>query len=150
MMRSAFFLLALIVSSVFGGEIDAIITGFTEDKNICAESVLDILFEKCVIDKLGASYDRRLELRGDRRLATCKDVCPEKNVPKGHWCYYCDKGRRLTHANEVSDGGNVNHCRLTAKAKKCYQNKAKEDKYQCLGDPDAIKVEVKFYKQRNE
>lgn len=183
-MRSALFLLALIVGTVLGGEINVKVTGYTDpdeylpgekwpDENMpCDADALEYLYGECVVNtalKLGASFDRRLGLRGGRDLAVC-DVCPyAASTLRGHWCYYrCGVGRRLTLANEHPNGplpdhgqirrltdtnvdvdggvslGEVNHCRFTAAATKCYQKKAKQE-YQCLGNPGDLKVQVRFY-----
>jgi hypothetical protein len=158
MMRYAFVLLALIVGTVFGGDIDLKVSGFTEDGIFCNTTVHEVLYEECVVDKaiaLGASFDRRLELRGDRDLQylNCDSCSYEMKQKKGYWCYYlCTEnrsGRRLTITNVNADGGEVNHCRFTAAAKECYLKKAEKVEYQCLGNPADLKVKVRYYEQSN-
>jgi hypothetical protein len=155
MMRYAFVLLALIVGTVFGGEIDVRVSGFTADGIFCNTTVHDALYDECVVNKakaLGASLDRRLELKSGRNLGDC-DNCPDA-APWGHWCVVkCGKDpfrRRLTITNVNANGGEVNHCRFTAAAKECYLKKAEKVEYQCLGTAADLKVKVRYYEESNE
>jgi hypothetical protein len=145
-MRYAFVLLALIVGTVCGDEIGAIITGITNDGETCPTSVLDNLYNECVVDTavaLGASFDRRLELRGSRDLSVC-DVCPDAARQLfGHWCYFvCPWNRRLTLANEHPDRRLTNQGKIQKAARDCYEDKRAMPKYKCLGERDLV---IKIY-----
>jgi hypothetical protein len=153
-MRYAFFLLGLIVGTVLGDDIDARITGVTADEHSCSLPVLDALYDECVVDTavaLGASFARRLELRGSRDLQSCS-ICPPPPYPRGHWCYVkCNQGtRRLTLASEHPDRRLVNQGQIQGAARTCYQQKAAMPYYQCLGIADDIKVKVSFKRTNDD
>jgi hypothetical protein len=148
-MRYAFFVLGLIVGIVLGDKIDVRITGisYIDDDKPCSITDLETLYDECVVKKavlLGASFERRLELRGSRDLQSCS-VCPP-NPPKGHWCWVkCGYGkRRLTLADEHPDRRLANQGRIQIAARNCYEEKAAMTEYQCLGIADDIKIKVSF------
>jgi hypothetical protein len=148
-MRYAFFLLGLIVGTVLGDEIDVRITGisYTDDEKPCSMTDLETLYDECVVKEavlFGASFERRLELRGSRDLQSCS-VCPP-HPPKGHWCWWkCGYGnRRLTLVDEHPDRRLVNQGKIQVAARNCYEEKAAMPEYQCLGIADDIKLKVSF------
>jgi hypothetical protein len=155
-MRYAFVLLALLVGTVSGDEIGARIEGFTSDGHYCPSAVVNHLYKKCVVDiavSLGASFnDRRLELRGSRKLDPC-DNCPDA-APFGHWCVVVcgsDPLRRLTIANEHPDGrlpnGQTNQGKIQQAASDCYEEKRGMPQYKCLGTADDLKVFIDYTHQ---
>jgi hypothetical protein len=144
-MRYAFVLLALIVGTVCGDEISARIEGITADESYCSTSVFDSLYDECVVEKavdLGASFDRRLELRGSRDVQRrlCS-YCPQEAIDTvGHWCYVkCGtqrRSRRLTLANEHPNRRLTNQGEIQKAARDCYEEKRGMSKYKCLGESD--------------
>jgi hypothetical protein len=151
-MRYAFVLLALLVGTVSGDEIGAIITGFTADEDYCKPKVMDLLYEECVEDvaiSLGASFpDRRLELRGSRRLQ-CDKCTFEATQMRGQWCWYHCRARRLTIANERQDkrlpNRQTNQGKIQKAARDCYEEK--RGQYKCLGTADDLKVSIEYTHQ---
>jgi hypothetical protein len=155
-MRYAFVLLALLVGTVSGDAIGARIEGFTSDGHYCESDVLDDLYEECVVDiaiSLGASFpDRRLELRGNRRLQC--GICPDV-APFGHWCVViCGSTpgrRRLTIANEHPDrrlpNGQTNQGQIQRAARDCYEEKLATPQYKCLGSADDLQVFIEYTHQ---
>jgi hypothetical protein len=154
-MKYSFVLLTLIVGTVCGDEIGARITGFTNDGKYCPAHVLDNLYDECVVETavaLGASFDRRLELRGSRDLSPC-DACPEAAKQMfGHWCYVMCPKRRLTLADEDPDRRLTNQGEIQQAARTCYDEKAALPKYKCLGkgsDGTADGLQIKIYYSEN-
>jgi hypothetical protein len=151
-MRYAFVLLALIVGTACGDEIGATIEGITADESYCPAAVLDNLYDECVVDTavdLGASFDRRLELRGSRDLGDICDTCPEEaKTLKGHWCYVkCGtkrRSRRLTLANEHPDRRLTTQGEIQEAARDCYEEKRGMPKYKCLGTADDLQVFISY------
>jgi hypothetical protein len=151
MMRYVPFLLAIVVGTVYGDEIDVTLTGITVDEDFCSTTVLDSLFEECVVataELLGAVFHHGggRELRGSRNLPSCA-VCPP-DPPKGHWCYVmCSNRRRLTFL-AILDPVQlvVNQVQVQLEARSCYQDKAAMPDYHCLGVSDDIEIQVEFTK----
>jgi hypothetical protein len=141
-MRYTFVLLApLVVATACADEIGARIQGITADEKYCSTAVLDNLYDECVVETavdLGASFERRRELRGSRDLDPC-DACPEQaKTLLGHWCYvHCGyDSRRLTLANEHPDRRLTSQGEIQKAARDCYEEKRGMPKYKCLGESD--------------
>jgi hypothetical protein len=148
-MKYALFLLAVIVGTVFGiDELGAKIVGYKADGKFCSDADMDFLYEECVVDKAlirGAKLGpRRLELRGsnrDRQLSCSK--CPD-NPPRGTWCFVKCSRRRLTFTDEHPEKALVTKGLIEKDANICYDKKAEDPRYACLGDKNQIRIRI-FY-----
>jgi hypothetical protein len=151
--RSALFLLAAMVGTVFGVDIGWKIMGVTTIGEPCSEKVQEAIFQECVID-MGVSMGvvgptRRLELRGNRELtttgSTCggcyPDGCSDGSCwPPGTWCYkYCDTKttRRLLTAERFLEGSEG---QLHQAANECLDNKIPD--HPCLGEEKDLTVKL--------
>jgi hypothetical protein len=155
-MKYALFLLALILGSVSGIHLeDATVTGSTEVVNgayvldgtneaTCSDCLMNNLYKRCVEDPAvarGFAVQRR-ELRGNRRL--CPSYCPAQRF-RGQWCWYkCDTRRRLKFADEDSERSLVVVDELQQAALVCYQEKAEDPLFACLGVASGISVALHY------
>jgi hypothetical protein len=140
-MKYTLFLLAAITGAACGSHLDARISGVTTIGDPCTTEVEEELYQVCVEDlfvSMGGELDRRLELRGSRRLSC--DLCEEQHMWLGHWCFSnCQRRRRLAIADEQRFL--VSEEELQQAATECYVRKMQEG-YECLGNPEDLTVSI--------
>jgi hypothetical protein len=156
--KNTFLLLALFVSAVGGNHLEYAMVEGDNDEGVdfCSASVYDELYHECIVDVakehnvvFDGHEDRRLELRGSRRLG-CEVCTAQASGSRGHWCYYqCgEASRRLQaaddHANESIDM--TTHAYIEGNATECYIEKALPlGNVACLGDWTAINVTINYH-----
>jgi hypothetical protein len=142
-MKYALFLLAVVVGTAFGkNELGAEIQGYNKKAaEICSTDVMDELYELCVETpalELGAELTRHLTLRGNRDLIPCSLCLPNPHM--GQWCYVkCGGRRRLAVPDD-----HVNKGQIQKAANNCFDEKAQDPTYACLGDKSKIKIKIFF------
>jgi hypothetical protein len=143
-MKYILFLLVAMVGVVCGAELGAEIQGVTASGIFCTAEQQQELYQECVEDvavSMGIVLSRRLELRGDRELQYlfCSG-CGGGTYPRGHYCFvYCSARRRLTVVDDADE--HVAKGQIQKAANDCLDLKIEEG-YECLGDPNDLRIKI--------